>query len=149
MQRLREEFLSGCILGQFARIQYGDAIAQCGNDAKVVRDVDERGVAFGDSFAQQVEDAGLGGHIECGGWFVEDKQLRIPAKGEGNHHTLQYSPAELMRIIPRDALGFGDANLGKELQHVNAVVSVRGFGELIADAHRRVQSGCGVLRNEG
>ncbi len=46
--RLREDLVGGSALDERARVHHLDALADAGDDAEVVRDHDQRGVALGD-----------------------------------------------------------------------------------------------------
>ena len=58
-------------------VHHGGSLTDVGDDTEVVGDEQDRHLALRLQPAQQVEDLGLDGHVEGGGGFVGDEQLRV------------------------------------------------------------------------
>src|SRR5690606_23857724 len=80
VQRARKQLAHWRVFHYLARIKDCYTIAELGNDAQIVRDVQRGGLRCAHLRAYQVEDRGLRRHVEAGGWFVEHQQVRRRAE---------------------------------------------------------------------
>ncbi len=81
------------------------------HDAKIMSNEQDCHVELFLQFLQQFEDLRLNGHVERGGWFVRDQQVRLVGKRHGDHHALALAAGELVRIGPKAFLRFLDPHL--------------------------------------
>ena len=74
-----------------------DLRREVGDDAQVVRDVDERQAESPPEAVDDLEDACLRGHVESRRRLVEDDEIRLADDGHGNADALLLPAAELVR----------------------------------------------------
>ncbi|MNQ20545.1 hypothetical protein D3C85_336380 [compost metagenome] len=105
---------------------------------------------------EQQQDLALHGHVERGGRFVGDQQLRFAGQGHGDHHPLSLSTGELMRVSLEAFLGFLDAHQSEQFEDprlrrfaAEATVQQQGFADLFFDGVQRIQRGHRFLKNHG
>ena len=107
---------------------------------------------------EQIEYLRLDGDVERGRGFVGDQQLRTVHDGHGDHDALALSAGHLVRIVACTAFVVGDSDIAKASSarcHASArdrpftvgCMCEHGFGNLIADAHHRIQSGHRLLED--
>ena len=114
----------------------------------------ERGVAFGNERAQQVEDLRLDRHVERGRRLVRDQQLRLAGQRHRDHHALPHSTGELVRVVTRAPLRFRDADLLEQLDDapfrllpVEIEMRIDRLANLPPDGEHRVQRRHRVLED--
>ena len=86
-----EYSLGRALLDQAGGVHHDDAVGVARNHAEIVRDDDERNVERARQILHQLEDLRLNGHVERGGRFVRNDQLRIAGKPDRDHHTLAHT----------------------------------------------------------
>ena len=91
------------------------ALAHAGDDAEVVRDQDQRGVALRDERAEQIEDLRLDRHVERRRGLVGDQELRLAREGDRDHRALPHAAGELVRVVAEPRPRVRDPDLVEEL----------------------------------
>ena len=115
-----------------AAVHHVHALAHARDDAEVVRDQDERGVAIRDERAQQVEDLRLDRHVERGRRLVGDQELRLAGERHRDHRALAHAAGELMRVVGHAVARRRDPDLVEQLDRARLRV-------LLAQAEMRLQ----------
>src|ERR1700755_2129600 len=109
--RWRTEHGSGrAALDQVAPLKHRDLVGNVGNDAKIMRDEQDRGTMLALQFAYQIKYLGLRRDIERGGRFVRDQQARIEQKCHRDHGALTLTAAQLVRVGTNDASRLGEVD---------------------------------------
>ena len=146
MQRPLEELAQAGLLHELAGVHHADAVADLGDHAEVVGDVEDRRVELPLEVGDQVEDDGLGGDVEGRRRLVHDEQRRVGHQRHGDDAALQHAAGELVRVALHHRLGVGHGDLGEHLDdaslggaRVHAEVLAGHLGELLADDDGRVQ----------
>ena len=90
---------------------------------------------------EQLQDLALHRHIQRGGWFVGDQQLRFAGQGHGNHHPLALPARQLMGVGLEALLRVADAHQIQQFEDAGlgrlaaeALVQQQGFADLLFDA---------------
>ena len=91
--------------------------ARPADDRQVVGDQQDRHAQAPLLAPQQLQDAGLHGHVEGGGRLVGDEQVRLVGQGHGDHHALPLPSRQLVGPGRQHALRLGQAHLVEQLQH--------------------------------
>ena len=82
--------------------------------------------------------------------------MRLGSTGEheGDHGPLPHAARELVRIVVGAALRIGNANLAKHFDRfapsgapAGIAVKAQALGDLLPDAHDRIEMACRVLKN--
>ena len=135
-------------------VHHVHALAHAGDDAEVVRDHDERGVALGDERAQQVEDLRLDRHVERGRRLVGDQELRLARERHRDHRALPHAAGELVRVVVGAPARLRDADLLEQLDRralappcVEPEVRLERLADLPPDRQHRVQRRHRVLED--
>ena len=63
---------------------------------------------------EEAQDLRLDGHVEGRRGLVGEQELGIAGEGDGDHHALAHTPAELVRVVFDPAPGLGNADLGEQ-----------------------------------
>ena len=95
---------------------------------------------LGHQLLQQIKDALLHGHIQCGGGFIGHQQVGAAGQCHGNHDALALPARELMRIFIQPLCGLGNAYALQQLGGAGA-----GLGA--AQAHMQAQRLCHLTAN--
>ena len=144
------------LLHDDARVHHVDPVAGRQDQSQVVGDIDHRGVELAGKLRDQLDDAGLDGHVERGGRLVEQQQRRVGQERHGDHHALLLTARDLVRIGGHDPFRVRDVDVAQDL--VRAVVGVlradllvvqRHLHQLLAQRHARVERGHGLLIDHG
>ena len=151
-----EEPLGRPLLDELARVHDADPVADLGDDAEVVRDVQDRDPGFRAEAREQVDDLRLRRHVETGRRFVEHEHLRLACERHRDRHALLLAAGELVRILPGRRRRVGQPHLADQLEHAPRAlrpgaaeaVHLQRFLDLVADAHVRRQRCRRVLRDE-
>ena len=116
------------------------------DDGKVMGDQQQRHALVAHQIAQQVQNAGLGGHVQRRGRLIGDQQLGAQRNGHGDGDTLALPARKLMRIKPQRKAWCGQpdpvqprACLSQRRVVVQPRVQAQDLGHLRADGHQRVQ----------
>ncbi len=155
-----EELGGGGLLDDAAVLHDGDvvgAVADLADDGEVVGD-EEHGEGVGAAeVAQEGEDLGLDGDVEGGGGLVGDEEAGAVDEGHGDEDALALAAGELVRVVAEAGFGVGRATSCMAARTRAAdfcargagMVGEEGFGDLVADAHDRVEGGHGFLKDHG
>ena len=110
---------AGCALfDDDAVLHHHDAVGDLGDDAEIMGDEHDRGLAALLQVADQFQDLRLRGDVERGGRLVRDQQLWIERQRHRDHGALALAAREFMRVGLRRHLGIGNADVGEQGQHL-------------------------------
>ena len=132
-------------LGDAAGVEHGDAVGDLRGDAEVVGDEDDAAADLVAKPCQQSQHLRLHRDVQGGGRLVGDDQIRIARDGDGDHHPLTQAAGEFVGKGTHPSTRFRNADRGQQAQRL--VVTARGLGDLLADAHGGVQGGHRVLEH--
>ena len=119
------------LLHELAGVHHADAVADLGDHAEVVGDVEDRRVELPLELGDEVEDDGLGGDVQGRRRLVHDEQRRVGHERHGDDAALQHAAGELVRVALHHRFGVGHGDLGEHLddaRHGGARVHARGAG---------------------
>ena len=119
MQRIGEQFVYLGLLDLHARVHHHHAVGVLGDQAHVVGDQDHCGAQLFLQLPHQVQQLRLYGHVQRGGGFVGQDDLRIAGQGHRDHHPLAHAAGHVVRIIVHAPLGLGHAD---QLEHLDGLV---------------------------
>ncbi len=98
----------------------------------------------------------LHGDIECGGRFVADEQPRRVGQGDREHDALPLPARHLVRVGEAGTVRVGHVDVVEQFAHTcldlcsgHLAVDAQHFGDLVADAHERVEGTHGFLEHHG
>jgi hypothetical protein len=145
---------AGPVFGGAASVEHQNVVADLRGEPQVVRDEHHRGVLALLHLGDEPHDARLDRHVERGGRFVRDDQLRAAREGERDQHALAHAAGELMRIAC-EQLGAARQMHGLEqFEHALAPLARRDADarqmlvKLRADGQHRIERGERFLRDE-
>ena len=130
-----------------------DPVGEVAHHAKVVRDQQVAGLAFGLQLGQDVQDRGLDGHVERTRGLVGNDDAGVAGEGAGDRHALLEAARQLARFEVQMALG--ETQVGGQL--VDAVVGglalepgqlAHGAAQDLAHAPAPVERRIGVLEDD-
>ena len=154
MLRAGEELVHGGALDDAPGVHHGHFVAQFGDNPKVVRDQDDRGVDLGPQIAHQFENLRLGRYVECGGGLVRDQKARAVEQRHRDHHALAHAARQLHRVRPQAVFGAGDTDSGEALDRHpprlglrHLLVQAHGLDQLPSDRHHRIERGHRILED--
>ena len=131
-----EDVLVAALLDRLGRVHDQHVVGRLGDHAEVVRDQDDGAAEVALQLVHQLQDLGLGGHVERRGGLVGDQQVGVVDERHRDHHALPHSARELVRVVVHARLGARD---GHGLQHLHRAA----VGDLLADVlvqlHRLAQ----------
>ena len=117
-------------------------------------DQDQRQARLALQVAQQVEDLRLHGHVERGGRFVGDQQLRARRQRHRDHDALAHAAREFVRIGVEPAARRRDLHLLEQFERAlprlgpaEPAAPAQHLGDLRADAHDRIERGHRLLED--
>ena len=129
-------------------------VGDLGHHAEVVGDEHHRHAALVAQVEDQLEDLRLRRHVERCRRLVGNQQLRLERQRHGDHRPLTLPAGELEGIGTNDLLGVRQANLANEVQRLlaplllgKAVMGGEDLGDLLADAHQRIERGHRLLKD--
>ena len=121
-------------------------VGDLGDDAEIVGDEQDRHVATGLEVADQLEDLGLGGHVQRRGRLVGHQHGGFEGQRHGDHRALALAARELVGVGADDLPGVGQPDLAGQRHRAGAAllgrqlaVGLEHLGHLVADPHQRVQ----------
>ena len=130
------------------------AVGDLGDHAEVVGDEHDGGPVVVLQPCEQVEQLGLHRHVEGGGRFVGDQQLRPQGQRHRQHHPLAHAARELVRIVVDPAGGVDEPDLLEQrdrsllgLGAADPLVGADRLDDLAPDAVLRVQARQRVLEH--
>ena len=118
-----------------------DMLGALGGQSQIVGDEQHGGAERIGEHVQVVENLLLHGHVECGGRFVGDKQLRSAGQTDGDQRTLAHAAGELVRVLAGTSRGIGQTGFGQ--QTGDTIVHGRPGDMLLGDIP------CGVVLHTG
>ena len=152
MLRRPDHFLDGAVFNDPPVEHDHHPPADLPHHCQVVTD-EQRGPAR-ELCVEQVEDLFLHDHVERGGRFVADHQIRPVGQGHGDQGALPLPTGELMREGVGDAFRIRQPDTIQPFQHEGpdpspafAVVQGHHLAHLAADPHGRVQCRHRFLEN--
>src|SRR4051812_725744 len=155
MPRRREQLVGRRDLHEHSGVHDVDALARAGDDAEIVRDQDQRGVALGDESGEQVEDLRLDRHVERGRRLVGDQELRLARERDRDHRPLPHAAGELVGVVLNAILRVRDPDLVEQLDRarvprlaVHREVRLERLADLPPDGDYRVQARHRVLEDD-
>ena len=140
-------------LDEAAALHDGNAIAEVADERHGVGDEEVGEAVCVLEGAEEIDDLGADGDVQCADGLIEDEELGFECEGAGNVDALTLAAGELMRIagegesIQADLVQQAFEARGKALWRAFAVDS-EGFGEDVADAHARVEGREGILKDD-
>lgn len=152
MAWLVEDFLHIAHFDDFPSVHHIHIIRHLRDDAKVVRDVNDGQVHFLLNLFDEVENFALDCHVQCGGGFVADKNVRFGGERNGDNDALPHTAGKLVRIVAEALFGIGDAHQFQQLRGFRARFVLRhvlmqqhALHNLLADGHRGIKARHRVL----
>ena len=97
-------------LHRFSRIHDGHPIAGLADQSQIVRYVQHGRAELGGNIADQIHDARLHRHVERGGGFIQQQQLRIRQQCHGDDDPLLLAAGNLVRVGAHDAFAVRHAH---------------------------------------
>ena len=104
----------------------------------------------------QLQNLCLNGHVQRRGRLVRDQQLGPARQRHGDHDALAHAAGQLMRILLHDGLRVGNLHVAKHLNGLNgglapvhSLMDHERLGNLALDREHRVQTGHGLLEDNG
>lgn len=86
-----EDFVDVGVFDDAACVHDGDDICVFCDDAEVVGDEHHAHAVFVLEAAEEFEDLGLDGDVECGGGFVGEEECGATGEGHGDHDALSHT----------------------------------------------------------
>jgi len=156
MPRVGEDPAHRALLDELAPVHDRHAVAHPHDAAEVVADEQDRRAMTAPELADQIQHRGLDRDVEPGRRLVHDEQRRAGDERHRDHDPLLLAAGELVRIALHHRLGIGELDLGEHRESAvargrrgYALVGHRGFHELPADRHHRIQARHGILVDHG
>ena len=155
MLRVGEERGGGGTFHDLACVHDGDGVGHAGDQSEVVADEQEGHAGLCLQFAQEAEDFGLHGDVECRGGFVGDQKVGFASQRHGDHHALALAAGHLVRVVIEapgrirnaDTLECGDGAGPEVARRGFRLVGGHGLDDLRADRVRRVEAGHRLLED--
>ena len=133
--------------------QHHDVVGDLGDDGKIMRDVERSHARIANGFLDRCEHIDLRGHVERGGWLVEDNQVGLRTERHRRHGALELPSRDLMREALAKILRVGQAELSEQADSallsfsaLGDTVFQRSLDDLIHQAVRGVEGGRSRLR---
>jgi hypothetical protein len=151
-----EELADRRALDNLAGIHDGDFVTDLGDDAEIMRDQDDRGVARGLELTHQIEDLRLQRHVERGGGFVGDEKTRVAGQRHCDHDALAHAAGQLVWIFVDALFRRGDVHAAQKgngalarLAPRTAAMAQDDLHDLVADGEARIERGHRLLEDHG
>jgi hypothetical protein len=97
MRRILADRLGRALFHDDPQVHDRDLVRHLPDHRQVMGDEQVGHIPFALQVAQQIEDAGLDAHVQCGNRLVEDQDLRLERQGPGDADALPLSAGELGR----------------------------------------------------
>ena len=144
MRGLKQRVHVGLFHGA-ATVHHQHVICGAGNHAHVVGNHDASRASFALRNLDHVQDLGLDGHVEGGGWLVRDQYLRIIRNRNSNDHALAHTAGKLVGEGLQALLRLRNTHKVQKLSRAgeclglgNVVVGLHSFHQLRTNViHRR------------
>ena len=154
--RMVEDLFHVALLHHMPAVHHHHLVGQVGDDAHVVGDDQHAGAELVLGQAQQIQDLGLHGHIQCGGRLVGQDQAGVEHQRHRDDDALLLAARELVRIVVHAGFRVGDADLlqdvdglGAQLLLVLHTVRAQALLDLPADGVHRVEHRVRLLEDHG
>ena len=152
--RPAQHVLGRALLDHAAVLHHDNAMRDLGDDAEIVRDEQDAGVAAFAQFLDEFQNLRLRGDVERGGRLVRDQQRGIEHQGGRDHDALALPARQLMRIDVDHALRLWQVHGTHYVEYALAAftlvepgVNVEHLGDLVADLHDRIERGHRLLED--
>ena len=143
-------------LHQTPRVHDGHSVGHAGHHAQIVRDEDDAHAGLALHVAQQIQHAGLHGHVQRGGGLVGQQDARAQGQGDGQHAALPHAAGKVVRLQAHARLGIVDAHQLQQLEgplsgllRAHAAMAAQGLHDLVAHGQGGVEAGHGILEEHG
>ena len=143
-------------LHHLAMVHHDDLVGNLRHHAHVVRDKHHSHALGPLQILDQIQNLGLGGHIQCRRRFIRNQQRRLAGQRHGDHHPLTHPARKLEGVAVHRFGGIGNLNLGQQLHAAcpglllgHFEVQRQHLHDLVAHRVHRRQGGHGLLENHG
>ena len=155
MARIAEELPHRRFLHDLACIHHHDSLRVFGDHAHRMRDEQHGHCVLFLQAGEQLEDLGLDGYVQCGGWLIRDEEFGIAGKRHGDHDALAHAAGKLVWIVVHPACRVGNLHQREHLGRPvdgrapgKAFVQAQDLGDLVADAVDRVERSHRLLEHD-
>ena len=155
MAGIVEDLVDAALFDDAAEAHHGDVVGDLGDDAHVVGDEQHRHAAADLQALDEIEDLGLGGHIERGRRLVGDEDFGIGGERHGDHGALAHAAGEFEGVAVDQLVGIGDLDLAQQFDGLGAggppvhlAVQAQRLDDLRADGVDRRQRAHRLLEDE-
>ena len=150
-----ENLIHRAPLADPAGVHDNDLVAHIGDHAQVVGNHDDGHAHFLLQVLHQLQNLGLNGHVQSGGGFIGNQDVRLTGQRHGDHHPLAHAAGKLVGILLQPLFRLVHAHQLEHFQRpgvglgpVAVGVEQDGFPQLIADGKGGVQRGHGILKDD-
>ena len=154
MLRLVEHLGHRALFDDAAVAHHHHPLGKGAHQRQVVRDQQHCHAEFLLQVGQQLHDARLHGHVQCGGGLVGNHQLGPAGQRHGNQRPLPLSARKLVRIGGRTARRILDTGELQQLQRAchrlgagEPLVVLHHLADLVTDGVQRIQCRHGFLKH--
>jgi hypothetical protein len=117
MERVLVERVRWLILDDAARVHHHRAVAGCRSKLKVVCDEEKPKAPLRTERIEQRDHVRLRGDVKSRGGLISQKKSRLRCQRSRDHHALEHSAGELMRILMYALFGSIDSNLIEQFNY--------------------------------
>ena len=142
--RVCEQFLGRRLLDDLTGVHDGDLVSHLGDKRQVVGDEDHCEAELLTQLVEQVDDLLLNGHVQSGGRFVSNDELRVACQSHSDENALTLAAGKLVRVGLEGALGI-QAHQFEEFLCAAGSAALGQLLHLCLDEHGRVQRGKRIL----
>ena len=151
-----EDILDRSDFDSLTGIHHRDPVTGLQDQAEIVRDIDHGSAEFGGDLVDQIDNASFDRHIQRRGRLIQKQQPGIGQQRHGDDDALLLATGNLVRIGVENPVRFRQADAGDDLARplhrlfgTDAFVVDRNLGELVADAHGRIEGRHRLLIDHG
>ena len=144
VSRVREQFLGRRLLDDLTGVHDGDLVGHLGNKRQVVGDEDHCESQLLTQLVEQVDDLLLNGHVQSGGRFVSNDELRVTGQSHSDQNSLTLAAGKLVRVGLQGALGV-QAHQLKEFLCAAGSATLGQLLHLCLDEHGGIERGESIL----
>src|ERR1700674_87839 len=138
-----------------AAVHDQQAVAKRRDQVEVMADEDQSHATLGDQVIEDRQHLHLHGDVERRGRLVGDQQIGFGNQHHRDHDALAHASGELVRIGVVDPLRVADVHRAQHRERLPASLGARdaamdavSLGDLIADAHDRVEGKSSILQDQ-
>ena len=153
--RIGIKSLHGRLLQDRAGIHDHYAVRDAGDNAQIMRYLDNRHAQFPAKPPDQFDDLRLDGDVERGRRLIGYKNLGVAGERDGNHHPLAHSSGKLVRIVVYPLRRLWDAHEFEKLNRprlrcllFQTKVLPQRLNQLIADGKHGIERCYWILKNK-